>query len=63
MSDAPNGMRTTRFFPNSRDTDFVKKQAFHDQRMLVVNLDDPKIGWDERQLLENIGVKLYGKRS
>lgn len=43
------------------DIAFMKKQAFHDQKILIVSLDDPKIGWDDRQMLTNIGNKLYGK--
>lgn len=39
----------------------MKRQAFHDHKILIVNLDDQKIGWDERQYLINIGHKLYGK--
>lgn len=39
----------------------MKRQAFRDQGILIVNLDDPKIGWEERQLLLNIGKKLYGE--
>lgn len=43
------------------DADFIKKQAFHDQRILIVSVDDPSIGWVERQMLINVGEKLYGK--
>lgn len=44
------------------DVAFIKKQAFLDSEILVVNLNDPKLGWADRQLLETIGEKLYGKR-
>lgn len=46
---------------NNVDISFMKRQAFRDQGILIVNLDDPKIGWEERQLLLNIGKKLYGE--
>lgn len=55
-------LRSSLDLANNRDVEFVKKQAFHDTNILVVSLDDPKIGWADRQHLENIGVKLYGKR-
>lgn len=47
---------------NNVDISFMKRRAFHDTNILIVNMDDDKLGWDERQMLENIGVKLYGKR-
>ncbi len=55
-------MRSSLDRTNNVDISFMKHRAFHDQNILIVNLDDPKIGWDERQMLENIGTKLYGKR-
>lgn len=55
-------MRSSLDLSKAVDIAFMKRQAFHDTRVLIVSLDDPKIGWDERQLLENIGTKLYGKR-
>lgn len=48
--------------PNSRDAEFVKRQAFLDQGVLVVDINDPRIGWVEKQLLEGLGEKLFGKR-
>lgn len=62
-ADAVNGLRSSLGLTNSRDVDFVKKQAFHDQNILIINLDDPVVGgWVERQVLENIGTRKYGKR-
>ena len=47
---------------NNVDISFMKRRAFHDTNILIVNLDDDKLGWDDKQLLLNIGEKLYGKR-
>ena len=47
---------------NSVDYEAMKKNGFHDQGILVVHLDDDRIGWVERQMLLNVGEKLYGKR-
>ena len=58
-----DGFRMSLNQPNSRDAEFVKKRAFLDQRILIVNVDDPRVGWVEKQLLENLGEKLYGKRA
>ena len=46
---------------NNVDIRFMKSRAFHDQNVLIVNLDDTKLGWDEREFLKSIGRKLYGK--
>ena len=59
MSD---GYRMSLVSPNSRDAEAVKQNAFHDQRILVVNLDDSRIAWPERQIMEQVGEKLYGKK-
>lgn len=55
-------LRSSLDVSNNVDISFMKRQAFHDHDILIVNLDDPKIGWDERQMLLNLGNKLYGKR-
>lgn len=54
-------LRSSLNLSNNVDVSFMKRQAFHDNRILIVNLDDPKIGWDEREFLKTIGNKLYGK--
>ncbi|MHB1086142.1 MAG: hypothetical protein ACYCZ0_00145 [Minisyncoccota bacterium] len=40
----------------------MKKRAFLDQGILVVDINDPRIGWAEKQILQNIGDKLYGRK-
>jgi len=47
---------------NSVDYDAVKANAFKDQGVLVVNVDDPRLPWQDRILLEQIGTRLYGER-
>lgn len=44
------------------DYTFIKKQAFFDQGILIVNIDDPRLGWVEQQMLKTIAEKLYGKK-
>lgn len=43
------------------DTDAIKKEAFHNDRILVVNLDEPRLTWMEAQVVEGIGKKLFGR--
>lgn len=54
-------LRSSLDLSNNVDVSFMKRQAFRDHKILIVNLDDPQIGWDERQMLLNIGNRLYGK--
>lgn len=45
------------------DTDRIKREAWHESGFIVVNQDDPRLDWVEKQLIINIGEKLHGKRS
>lgn len=48
----------------SRSVDYaaMKANAFKDQGILIINLDQEKLPWQERELLEQIGTRLYGER-
>ncbi len=56
------GFRNGMNLPNSVDYEAIKKNAFHDQSLLIINLDDPSLNWVERQMLSQVGEKFYGKR-
>lgn len=47
---------------NSVDYEAMKRNGFHDQGILIADINDDRIGWIERQMLINVGEKLYGKR-
>ena len=47
---------------NRRDPDQVKRDGWHEQHMLAVSLDDHRLTWPERELVRQLGEKLYGKR-
>lgn len=56
-----------RYFPKGyggqrRDPEQVKRDGWHEQRVLAVSLDDPRLTWPERELVEQLGAKLYGPR-
>jgi hypothetical protein len=40
----------------------VKREGWQDQGVLVVSEDDRRLNWPERELIRQLGVKLYGKR-
>ncbi|TCU34150.1 hypothetical protein [Rhizobium azibense] len=58
----PSGYRSPLRGPNSVDYDAIKKNAFHDQSVLIVNINDTKLPWQDRELLKVIGERLYGKK-
>jgi hypothetical protein len=45
-----------------RDPDQVKRDGWQEQQMLAVSLDDHRLTWPERELVRQLGEKLYGKR-
>jgi hypothetical protein len=40
----------------------VKREGWQNQGVLVVSEDDQRLNWPERELVCQLGVKLYGKR-
>ena len=44
-----------------RDAEQVKRDGWHEQQMLAVSLDDHRLTWPERELVRQLGEKLYGK--
>lgn len=63
--NAPLPPRCTlaRFIPTQVDTEEIKADGWNTHKILVVRLDDPRIGWIERQIIQQVGDKLYGRRA
>jgi len=57
MRFAPKG-----YGGHRRGSEEVKRDGWHDQKMLAVSLDDHRLTWPERELVRQLGEKLYGKR-
>ena len=45
-----------------RPAEEVKREGWHQQGILVVSAEDQRLTWPERELVKQLGVKLYGKR-
>jgi hypothetical protein len=45
-----------------RPPDDVKRDGWQDQGLLAVSIDDTRLTWPERELVKQLGEKLYGKR-
>lgn len=53
----PKGYSGTR-----RDPEQVKRDGWQEQGLLAVSADDHRLTWSERQLVRQLGEKLYGPR-
>ena len=49
-----------RLQPQHTDLETLKERGWREQGLLVVAQDDERLDWMERQLLKNIGERLYG---
>jgi hypothetical protein len=61
-------MKAMRFTPpgyggTRRDAEKMKRDGWKEQGLLAVAVDDQRLTWPERELVEQLGTRLYGKRS
>ena len=45
-----------------RDPQQVKRDGWREQGVLAVSLDDNRLTWPERELVRQLGERLYGER-
>jgi hypothetical protein len=45
-----------------RSPDDIKRDGWREQRVLAVSIDDARLTWPERELILQLGEKLYGDR-
>ncbi len=57
MRWTPKGYGSTR-----RSVEQVKRDGWLEYGILVVNEDDHRLTWPERQLVRQLGERLFGKR-
>ena len=57
------GMTGMRFAPARRSPDEVKRDGWREQGLLAVSVDDERLSWPERELVRQLGEKLYGTRN
>jgi hypothetical protein len=46
---------------SDEDLHEIKAAGWHEQRILVVSADDKRLNWLEKQMIETIGERIYGK--
>jgi hypothetical protein len=52
-----------RYQPKPVDPEAEKRLGWLKHRILVVAEQDPRLSWPERELIRQLGTKLYGRRS
>jgi hypothetical protein len=64
MYGAPRLANLSGRIPDRVDAAAIKRRAFHDHGILVVDVDDPALmlSWDQREILRQVGERLYGQR-
>ena len=45
-----------------RSPDEVKRHCWREYGVLAVSVDDQRLTWPERELVEQLGTRLYGPR-
>ncbi|HXF87323.1 MAG TPA: hypothetical protein VNK48_03080 [Xanthobacteraceae bacterium] len=45
-----------------RSLEELKRDGWREQNLLVVSPHDPRLTWPERELVRQLGEKLYGER-
>ena len=45
-----------------RSPEHIKRDGWREQNILVVNADDDRLTWTERELIRQLGEKLYGNK-
>ena len=57
MKWAPKGVGGER-----RPPEHIKREGWQAQRVLVIGADDERLTWPERELVRQLGEKLYGEQ-
>lgn len=52
----------TRDLGREVDYEAMKRNAYRDQGVVIVRLDDPRLTWDQKEIVKQVGTKLYGQR-
>jgi len=46
-----------------RSPEDIKRDGWFEQGLLAVNVEDRRLTWPERELVKQLGEKLYGRRA
>ncbi|GIX11781.1 hypothetical protein [Elioraea sp.] len=46
-----------------RSAEEIKREGWREQGLLVVSAEDQRLTWPERELIRQLGERLYGRRA
>jgi len=49
-----------RFQPQTTDVEAIKRSGWRDQHILVIAANDERLDWMEKELIRQLGERLYG---
>ena len=52
-----------RMQPSLIDAEKIKREAFNNDGILVVKVDDERLSWPEKELIKQIGDKIYKNKN
>jgi len=58
----PYRSNLAKFIPSKIDSEEIKRRGWQDEGILVVNENDQRLAWMERDFVKQIATKLYGNR-
>lgn len=62
MKPKPPTCNLGRFVPAQMDVESIKQDGFNQHGILVVSVDDQRLSWIERQIIKQLGERIYGKK-
>ena len=51
-----------RKYPEPPEPEDIKRDGWRDQGLLVISPEDDRLNWMEREVLQQVGERLYGRR-
>ena len=57
-----SSLRPTKSPLNEAEKEQLRKRAWHETETFSVPINDPRLTWPERELIQQFAEKLYGKR-
>lgn len=61
LGPAPANCTLRRKSPPPYETEAIKRYGWRDQGILVVSAEDQRLTWPERELVRQLGSRLYGR--
>ena len=65
MIDGPRMPRSSlaRFVPERMDPEREKRNGWSNHGILVVAMEDKRLGWPEREMVKHLATKLFGPQA